>query len=111
MSTQATPGLGVGSNALLGAIVSADEYSSQWPRCLRIVTLRMDEAESLLDETESLRAALESVIAKDQLLGCTATSGGAQVWHDGPCAEIARAALQPNDGVHRQAPCGAAGEE
>ena len=40
--------------------------------------------------------ALEAVIAKDQLLGRTPTSGGAQVWHDGPCAEIARRSLTPN---------------
>lgn len=58
---QKPPALGVGSNALLGAIVSADEYSSQWPRCLRIVSMRMDEAEALLAEVEKLRLALADI--------------------------------------------------
>ena len=53
--------------------------------------------------------ALEAVIAKDQLLGCTPASGGAQVWHDGPCAEIARRALRPNAGPKPPAAsCGSA---
>jgi hypothetical protein len=45
-------------------------------------------------------AALHAIVKADQLYGYTATSGGAAVWHDGPCAEIARAAVvATHDGI------------
>lgn len=49
--------------------------------------------DALVERMARLRDALSAVVKADQLHGHTATSGEWGELHDGPCAEIARRAL------------------
>jgi hypothetical protein len=65
--------------------------------------LRVDDLAALStplrDAAPDMLAALEEIIRIDRLHGVTRESNGRQVWHDGDCAKIARAAIAKATGA------------
>ena len=119
MKEQTPGGVAVGLNALLGQDCPPglrEPWTWVQPEGLEEVMDRLADArdfrvpdmerENMCSvahyEMRKLQKALRDVVGKDQLFGHTATSGNVPTWHDGPCAEIARRALQPNAGAVRK---------